>query len=351
VKRRFVLRKKNSTIQFAIVLLTIGVLSFSSYAQTSNSTRSNTDSTKEVSKKQDLPMPTGPVSVVYMTKKIDRTGLEAIYKALERKLSGKVAVKLSTGEPGGHNFLSSDLIKDLVESVNGTIVECNTAYPGPRAKTDTHKQVAIEHGFTAIAPVDIMDEDSSIILPFPHGAQIRQDFVGSHFMNYNSFLVLSHFKGHMMGGFGGALKNISIGIASAEGKMWIHSAGVSKTDFAQAFKTNQNAFLESMAEAAGAVMNKLGDNIVYINVMNNLSIDCDCDSHPAPPELGDIGILGSNDPIALDRACVDLLYSADKKQSAALRERIESRNGTLILHHAEALGLGTQMYKLVIIDN
>jgi len=151
--------------------------------------------------------------------------------------------------------------------------------------------------------------------------------------------------------YGGALKNISIGIASAEGKMWIHSAGVSKTDFAQAFKTNQNAFLESMAEAAGAVMNKLGDNIVYINVMNNLSIDCDCDSHPAPPELGDIGILGSNDPIALDRACVDLLYSADKKQSAALRERIESRNGTLILHHAEALGLGTQMYKLVIIDN
>jgi uncharacterized protein len=301
-------------------------------------------------KKPELPMPPGPVSVVYMTKQITPAGIQAIYKAIGHTLPGKVAIKLSTGEPGGSHYLAPTLIKDLIHSVNGTIVECNTAYPGQRATAEKHKQVAIDHGFTAIAPVDIMDEDGSIALPFPHGAQIREDYVGAHFTDYSSFLVLSHFKGHAMGGFGGALKNISIGIASSEGKLWIHTAGASKTDFGLAFRTNQNAFLESMAEAAGAVMNKLGANITYINVMNNLSVDCDCDSHPAPPEMGDIGILGSDDPVALDRACVDLIYAADKKKTASLRERIESRNGTLILHHAEALGLGTQKYKLVSLD-
>jgi uncharacterized protein len=344
------MRNKVSAIRFAVVLLTIGALSYSSYAQAANSSASRGKRAKIAVKKPEMPLPVGPVSTVYMTKKINPTALEALYNAVGRKLSGKVAVKLSTGEPGGHHFLSPDLIKDLVHDVNGTIVECNTAYPGKRATTEQHKQVVVDHGFTAIAPVDIMDEDSSIVLPFPHGAQIREDFVGSHFTNYNSFLVLSHFKGHAMGGFGGALKNISIGIASAMGKLWIHTACVSKTDFSLAFRTNQNAFLESMAEAAGAVMNKLGDSVVYINVMNHLSVDCDCDNDPAPPEMKDIGILGSTDPIALDKACVDLVYAADKKKSAALRKRIESRNGTLILQHAEALGLGTQKYKLVIID-
>ncbi|HVN48905.1 MAG TPA: DUF362 domain-containing protein [Bacteroidota bacterium] len=297
-----------------------------------------------------MPLVWGPTATVYMTKKINPAALEAIYNAVGRKLSGKVAVKLSTGEPGGHNFLSPNLIKDLVHDVNGTIVECNTAYPGQRATTEKHKQVVIDHGFTTIAPVDIMDEDSSIVLPFPHGAQIREDYVGSHFANYTSFLVLSHFKGHAMGGFGGALKNISIGIASAKGKVWIHTAGASKTDFMVAAKTNQNAFLEAMAEAAGAVMNKMGENVVYINVMNNLSVDCDCDNDPLPPEMNDIGILGSTDPVALDKACVDLVYKANKIESAALRKRIESRNGTLILQHAEALGLGSQQYKLVVLD-
>lgn len=344
------MRSMTATTRCMVIALAIAALSFSSEAQKAGGSSSRTDSAATETRKQDLPPSTEPVSVVYMTKNITPEGLQAIYKALGRALPGKVAVKLSTGEPGGHNFLSAALIKDLVHSVNGTIVECNTGYDGPRAKTKSHKQVAIDHGFAAIAPVDIMDEDSSIILPFAHGAHIREDVVGSHFANYNSFLVLSHFKGHAMGGFGGALKNISIGIASAEGKIWIHTAGASRTDFPLVFRTNHNAFLESMAEAAGAVTNKLAGNILYINVMNNLSVDCDCDSHPAPPEMGDIGILGSTDPVALDRACVDLVYAADAKQSAALRERIESRNGTLILHHAEALGLGTQRYKLVVID-
>jgi uncharacterized protein len=290
---------------------------------------------------------------VYMTTDISPAGLDAVYKALGHKLPGKVAVKLSTGEPGGHYYLSPDLIKNLVQSVNGTIVECNTAYGGGRSSTEIHKQVAKDHGFTAIAPVDIMDEEGSISLPFPNGKNIHEDFVGSHFANYDSVLVLSHFKGHSMGGFGGAIKNISIGIASSNGKMWIHTAGVSKNPaefFSLALYTPQNAFLESMAEAAGAVMNKMGKNILYINVMNNLSIDCDCDSHPARPEMKDIGILASLDPVALDKACVDLVYAADPNGSKSLRERIESRNGLHTLDHAEALGLGSQKYKLVKID-
>ncbi len=344
------MENKSLIWQVAIILVFSTAISFASQAKKTESGSSTPDTINVAGTKTEMPAPEVKVPVVYMTKNISPAALDAIYKSLGRKLTGKVAVKLSTGEAGGHNFLSPGLIKDLVHSVNGTIVECNTAYKGQRATTEQHKQVAIDHGFTAIAAVDIMDEDSSVILPFPHGAHIREDFVGSHFNKYNSFLVLSHFKGHMMGGFGGALKNISIGIASAAGKVWIHTAGVSKSDFGLVFKTNQNAFLESMAEAAGAVMNALDSNILYINVMNNLSVDCDCASDPAPPEMGDIGILGSLDPVALDKACVDLIYAADKKESAALRERIESRNGTLILQHAEALGLGTQKYKLVIID-
>lgn len=291
-------------------------------------------------------------SKVYMIKDVSPAGMAAIYKALGCKLTGKVAVKLSTGEPGGNNYLSPDLIKDLVHSVNGTIVECNTAYPGKRFTTEQNMQAAKDHGFTAIATVDIMDAEGAITLPFANGKNIKEDYVGSHFANYNSFLVLSHFKGHAMGGFGGAIKNISIGIASSEGKMWIHTAGVTKnlSDFAQCFKTPQDKFLESMAEAAGAVMTRLGENIVYINVMNKLSIDCDCSNHPAPPEMDDIGILASFDPVALDKACVDLVYASDPKKSAILRERIESRNGTHTLDHAEALGLGNKKYELIKID-
>jgi len=330
-------------ILLTLILLT-GIYGFSEYSlKNSNKTamKESTELTNFSSDKKESN------SVVYMTKDISSAGLMEVYNALNRKVSGKVAVKISTGEPGGHNYLSPDLIKELVKSVNGTIVECNTAYSGGRSGTAMHKQVAIDHGFTAIAPVDIMDEDGSVSLPFAKGKNIKEDFVGSHFKNYNSFIILSHFKGHAMGGFGGAFKNMSIGIASAEGKMWIHTAGVSKKtgDFALCFKTDQDAFLESMAEAAGAVMNYMGNKVVYISVMNKMSVDCDCDSHPKDPTMKDIGILASLDPVALDQACVDLVYKAPDGKD--LIERMESKHGIHTIEHAAVLGLGNRTYKLV----
>jgi hypothetical protein len=329
--------KRYFGIQLITIMLLVSTYGFAAYFPQTNT---NSDSTKNNNME-----PT-----VYMTKDISSNGLIAIYEALGRKVTGKVAIKISTGEPGGHNFLSPDLIKDLVQSVNGTIVECNTAYDGKRSSTDQHKQAAIDHGYTAIAPVDIMDEEGSISLPFEKGKNIKEDLVGSHFKNYDSFIILSHFKGHAMGGFGGAIKNMSIGIASASGKMWIHTAGATKKtgDITPAFSAPHDKFLESMAEAAGAVMNSLGEKIVYINVMNKLSIDCDCDSHPADPTMADIGILASLDPVALDQACVDLVYKMPDGKD--LIERIESRNGIHTLVHAEELGLGSRTYKLISID-
>jgi len=290
-------------------------------------------------------------SLVYMTTEISPESLMAIYKSLGRIAEGKVAVKISTGEPGGHNFLSADLIKKLVQSVNGTIVECNTAYPGMRASTAMHKQAAIDHGFVAIAPVDIMDEEGDIAIPFENGKNIKVDYVGSHFKNYDFFIILSHFKGHAMGGFGGAIKNSSIGIASADGKMWIHTAGKTRSvnDFAMAFQTDQNLFLESMAEANAAVEQSLGGKIIYINVMNKLSVDCDCNSHPADPTMDDIGILASLDPVALDQACVDLVYKVHDGHD--LIQRMESKNAVHTLEHGAEIGLGNRNYKLVSIDN
>lgn len=285
-------------------------------------------------------------SEVFMTKDISSEGLMKVYEALNKKPTGKVAVKISTGEPGGHNFLSPDLIKKLVTDVNGTIVECNTAYGGSRSTTAMHMQVAKDHGFTAIAPVDIQDAEGSISLPVKNGKHLTENLVGSHFKNYDSYIVISHFKGHAMGGFGGAIKNISIGIASAEGKALIHSAGKSRTN---PWGGAQDPFLESMAEAAKTVSDELGGNMLYINVMNRLSVDCDCGSNPAEPDMHDIGILASFDPVALDKACVDLVYAAPDGKS--LIERIESRNGTLTLKYAEEIGLGSQQYSLVNVDN
>ena len=221
-------------------------------------------------------------SEVFMTKDISSEGLMKVYEALNKKPTGKVAVKISTGEPGGHNFLSPDLIKKLVTDVNGTIVECNTAYGGSRSTTAMHMQVAKDHGFTAIAPVDIQDAEGSISLPVKNGKYLTENLVGSHFKNYDSYIVISHFKGHAMGGFGGAIKNISIGIASAEGKALIHSAGKSRTN---PWGGAQDPFLESMAEAAKTVSDELGGNMLYINVMNRLSVDCDCSSNPAEPDM------------------------------------------------------------------
>lgn len=285
-------------------------------------------------------------SEVFMTKDISSEGLMKVYEALNKKPTGKVAVKISTGEPGGHNFLSPDLIKKLVIDVNGTIVECNTAYGGSRSTTAMHMQVAKDHGFTVIAPVDIQDAEGSISLPVKNGKHLTENLVGSHFKNYDSYIVISHFKGHAMGGFGGAIKNISIGIASAEGKALIHSAGKSRTN---PWGGAQDPFLESMAEAAKTVSDELGGNMLYINVMNRLSVDCDCSSNPAEPDMHDIGILASFDPVALDKACVDLVYAAPDGKS--LIERIESRNGTLTLKYAEEIGLGSQQYSLVNVDN
>jgi len=301
---------------------------------------------KDVNEKRDTDK-----SIVYFTKDLSLSGLMAAYKALGTNLKGKVAVIISTGEPGGHNFLTPELIKDLVQAVNGTIVECNTAYPGKRAKTEDSKKAAADHGFTEIAAVDIMDEEGSISLPFEKGVNIKEDFVGSHFKNYDSFIILSHFKGHMMGGFGGAVKNMSIGIASPSGKMWIHTAGLTDklSDFNKAFTTPQEKFLESMAEAAGAVINSLGENILYINVMNKLSVDCDCASNPANPTMKDIGILASLDPIALDKACVDLVYKAHDGHD--LIKRMEDRKAIHTLEYAEKIGIGSRNYKLVDIGN
>ena len=283
--------------------------------------------------------------VVYMTQEITSEGLMAVYQALQWEPQGRVAVKLSTGEPPASNYLRPELIAGLVQSLDGTIVECNTAYGGSRAETAMHYQVAEDHGFTAIADFQILDEDGSMTLPVQGGTRLSENYVGAAFEDYDSYLVLSHFKGHSMAGYGGAIKNISIGLGSSEGKAWIHSAGSSRTN---PWGGDQDAFLESMAEAGKSVSDYLGDQIVYINVMNRLSVDCDCDGNPAKPDMHDIGILASTDPVALDQACIDLVYSAEDGQS--LVNRIESRNGLHTLEHAQQIGLGSRSYELVSID-
>ena len=284
---------------------------------------------------------------VYMTTDISPEGLMSIYEALGREAAGEnVAVKISTGEPGS-NYLRVELIGNFVQAVNGSIVECNTAYGGRRASTALHYQVAEDHGYTAIASVDIMDENGSMTLPVTGGTVLTENYVGINLANYDFLVVLSHFKGHSMGGFGGALKNLSIGCASAEGKAWIHSGGTSRTN---PWGGEQNAFLEAMAEAAKSVVDYFGngERALYINVMNRLSVDCDCNGNPAEPDMHDIGILASLDPVALDQACVDLVYAAP--DGASLIRRIESRNGVHILEHAANIGFGSREYDLFSID-
>ncbi len=286
------------------------------------------------------------MATVYMTKEISPDGLIKMYQALGKPAQGKVGVKISSGEPGGHHFLSTDLIAPLVSSVNGTIVECNTAYGGGRADTASHLQVMKDHGFSGIAPVDIMDAEGTLSLPISGGSHLSEDVVGSHFASYDFVINLAHFKGHAMGGFGGVIKNMSIGIASSMGKSLIHSAGKETTGFG--INTPQDDFLESMAEAAKGVADYLGENILYIDVMNFLSVDCDCDSHPADPTMADIGILASLDPVALDQACVDLVYAAPDGKD--LIQRMESRHAIHTLEHAEAIGLSSRSYELVNLD-
>lgn len=288
---------------------------------------------------------------VYYTKDINPEAMVAAYQALGRELDGdKIAVKLSTGEPPASNYLAPELIAELVQLVDGTIVECNTAYGGSRASNAMHYQVAADHGFTAIADFQILDENGSVSLPVnaPAGVttQLKENFVGAHFPEYDGYLVLSHFKGHAMAGFGGAIKNISIGLGSAEGKSWIHSGGNSRTN---PWGGEQDAFTASMAEAGKSVVDALDGNILYVSVMNRLSVDCDCDGNPAEPDMHDIGILASTDPVALDQACVDLVYCAPDGQS--LVNRMESRNAEVVLEHGEEIGLGSRTYSLVSVDD
>lgn len=302
---------------------------------------------------------------VYFTKEITPESLVRIYDALGVALPGKVGVKVSTGEAGGNNYLKPELIGPLVKKLNGTIIECNTAYPGKRNKVEDHLKVAEDHGFTKIADVDIMDpKNAEFEIPVKNGKHLDVDIVGEHLKNYDSVLNLAHFKGHAMGGFGGVLKNQSIGIASRHGKAYIHSAGKTKNaKLCWVMQPKQEAFLESMAEAAKAVSDYYGKRaeasepgygangangrILYIDVMNNLSVDCDCDSAPEDPCMSDIGILASTDPVSLDQAAIDLIWNSKDRGRDHFVERVERQNGRYILPYAEEIGLGSRKYQLI----
>ena len=293
---------------------------------------------------------------VYMTTDISPEGLIKVYEALGVKLDGRVAVKISTGEAGGHNYLKPELIGDFVKHVGGQLVECNTAYAGQRMNTDDHRRVIEEHGFNTIGGVDIMDAEGDMNIPVRDSTYMKYNIVGSHLKNYDCMVNLAHFKGHQMGGFGGVLKNASIGVASTAGKTYIHSNGVTQDAsvlWQNIDPANQDKFLECMATAATAVHDYFGGRVVYINVMNNMSIDCDCNGNPATPELKDMGILASTDPVALDQACLDLVYGhqdAEGDNGAALKARIEKQHGIHTVEHAEKIGLGSRQYTLVSID-
>ena len=292
-------------------------------------------------------------SKVYFTKDISSRGLLKIYDALGIKLEGKVAVKISTGEMGGSYYLNPKLIEPLVTKLGGTIVENNTAYPGKRERASDHWQVIKAHGFMDIAPCDILDEDGEMPIKVKESTHLKGvNYVGDRLKNYDSMLLLSHFKGHMMGGFGGAMKNMSIGVASRSGKAWIHSWGNTKNaKDCWSFTENQDAFLESMAEACEGVIDYFTPSkLAYINVANNLSVDCDCDSNPHAPEMADIGIFASLDPVALDRACVDAVFNSTDSGKASLIQRIKERNGEHLLTTANKLGLGSLEYELINID-
>ena len=286
--------------------------------------------------------------VVYFTKEIDSEALVDLYIMLMNELPGRVAVKLTTGESQLTNYLKPELIGDLVRAVDGTIIECMTAYGGVRSTAALSKQAAKDRGYTAIADFDLLDEDGSYEIPFSGGVRINRAIVGSHIQNYDSVLVLSHFKGHLMAGFGGAIKNVGIGMSSQKGKIYVHSGGTRTVGVI--LNTDQDAFLEALAEAVKAVSDYMnnGQNMLYISVMNRLSVDCDCMALPAAPDMHDIGALASADPVALDQACVDLVYAAP--DGGSLIRRMEALHGVHVLEHGEKIGLGSRSYRLVCID-
>lgn len=286
-------------------------------------------------------------SKVYFVSDITNNSLIEIYKKLGVELKGNIGVKISTGESGGHNYLKPLLIKDLIQYLNGTIIECNTAYPGSRNTTEAHLKTIKEHGFLDIAKCDILDSSGEISIRVNDGFHLKENIVGKNIENYDSMLVLSHFKGHPMGGFGGALKNMSIGLASSRGKKLIHNAGKSDS-FDSMFKTESSLFLESMADACKSIVDYMGkNNIIYINVLNNLSVDCDCFANPRDPKMKDIGILASTDPVALDMASVDLIYNSSDINKDSLIKRIESVDGKGVILASNKLGLGLVEYDLI----
>ena len=290
-------------------------------------------------------------SKVFFTKTITPESLIKIYEALGIELTGKVGIKVSTGEAGSKGYLKADLIAPLVKKLGGTIIECNTAYPGERNTAKDHLKVAEEHGFTSFAEVDIMDADGDLKIPFKKGKYLKYDLVGSHFANYDSILNLAHGKGHMMGGFGANLKNQSIGNASRKGKAYIHSCGKTESPkLCWLSKHEQIDFIKSMAEAATAVADYLkeqGKPIAYITVMNALSLSCDCDANQDDPVMSDLGIVASLDPVANDQAFIDMIWASKEPGAKDLQERIDSRLGREILPYAESLGLGSCEYDLI----
>ena len=291
---------------------------------------------------------------VYYTKEITPENLINIYTHLGVELTGKTGIKVSTGEAGSKGYLKANLIGPLVKKLNGTIIECNTAYPGKRTNAQDHYKVAEEHGFTSIAEVDIMDEEKEFKIPVKDGKHLEYDIIGENFKNYDSILNLAHGKGHMMGGFGANLKNQSIGIASRNGKAYIHSCGKSEDpDKCWSIEHEQIDFIESMAEAAKAVSDYLKANnkpIVYITIMNFLSVDCDCDANQSDPVMNDLGIIASTDPVANDQAFLDMVWSSTEEGSEKLRQRIDRQVGRHITEYAESIGLGSTKYELIELD-
>lgn len=289
---------------------------------------------------------------VYFTKEITPQSVIKVYEKLGIKLPGNVAVKLHSGEEGNQNYIKPDFVKAIVERVNGTIVECNTAYEGARNSTDKHKKLLEKHGWTKYFDVDLMDEAGpDMVLDIPNGKVIKKNYVGKNLKNYDSLLVLSHFKGHPMGGYGGALKQLSIGVASSAGKSYIHSAG-KYTDQTKVWGDlpEQDKFLESMADAASSVVNYFKPNVAYINVMCNLSVDCDCCAVAEDPCMKDIGVLASLDPVALDQACIDLIYNSKDPGKEHFIKRVERQNGIHTIEAASSIGVGSRNYELINID-
>ena len=291
------------------------------------------------------------MSKVYFTKEITKDSLIKIYEALGTELKGKIGVKVSTGEAGSKGYLKADLIGPFVQKLNGTIIECNTAYPGKRNTAEDHLKVAEEHGFTSFADVDIMDADGEFKIPVLNGKHLKYDLVGKNFENYDSIINLAHGKGHAMGGFGANLKNQSIGIASRNGKAYIHSCGQTEDpDKCWSVKYEQKDFIESMAEAAKAVSDYIKENnkqIIYITVMNAISVDCDCDAHQGDPVMGDLGIIASLDPVANDQAFIDMLWNSTDPGHTKMMERVDRQEGRHITEYAEEIGLGSTKYELI----